>query len=229
MVYIPSTEELFEAMVYFGHQVGKRHPKMEPYLHSIRNNVYLIDLEKTRDCLQKAADFVKETVANGGKILFVGTKPSAQEVIKKYAQEVNMPYVVERWVGGTLTNFSVIFELIKKLKKMKEEKAKGEWEKYPKKEKLNLEKELDRLNSLVGGIENLEKIPEAIYIVDLRKEKTAVKEARMKKIKTVGLVDVNCNPNLVDYPIPGNDDAIASIEIITKTLVEAIKEGQNKK
>ncbi|MFN3301683.1 MAG: 30S ribosomal protein S2 [Patescibacteria group bacterium] len=228
MVNIPSTEELLEAVVYFGHRVSKRHPKMAPYLWTIRNGIYWINLEKTKECLKKAVEFVQDIASKGGTILFVGTKPPAQEIIKKYAEEVKMPYVIERWIGGTLTNFSVISNLIEKLKKMEEDKEKGEWEKYPKKEKIDLERELKRLTLLVGGMKNLEKIPEALYIVDLREEKTALREARKAKIKIIGLVDVNADPTLVDYPIPGNDDARKSIEIITKTITEAIKEGQNK-
>lgn len=227
MPNIPTTEQLFEAMVHFGHRVSKRHPKMTPYLQTIKNGVYWINLEKTRECLKKTTDFIKEIVSQGGIILFVGTKPSAQAVIKKYAEEVKMPYVIERWLGGTLTNFSVISGLIKKLKKMEEEKEKGEWEKYPRKERFDLERKLTRLSLLVGGMKNLEKLPEALYLIDLREEKTALREARKTKTKIIGLVDVNCNPTLVDYPIPGNDDAIRSIEIITKTITEAIKEGQN--
>ncbi len=226
MVKIPTTEELFEAMVYFGHRVGKLHPKMKQYVYTIKNNVHWIDLEKTQQCLKKALDFIKDVASKDGQILFVGTKPSAQMVIKKYAEEVKMPYVVEKWIGGTLTNFSVISKLIEKLKKMEEEKERGEWEKYSKKEKKDLERELVRLTNLVGGIKNLTKLPDAIYIVDLKKERTAVRETKKMKIKTIGLVDTNNNPDLVDYPIPGNDDAIRSIEMITKLIAEAIKEGQ---
>lgn len=226
MVNIPTTEELFEAMVYFGHQASKRHPKMEPYLYTVKNNIHLIDLEKTRESLVKVINFVKEIASKNGQILFVGTKPAAREIVKKYAEETGMPYIIKRWLGGTLTNFSHISELIKKLKKMESEKNSGDWEKYSKKEKIGLEKELNRLSLLVGGMRNLEKIPEVVYIVDLRQEKTAVREARKAKIKSLGLVDTNCNPTLVDYPIPANDDAIKSIEIITKLIAEAIKEGK---
>lgn len=226
MVKIPTTEELFEAMVYFGHQVSKRHPQMEPYLYAVKNNIHLIDLEKTRECLVKAIDFVKEIASKNGQILFVGTKPAAREIVKKYAEKVNMPYVIERWLGGTLTNFSEIFELIKKLKKMEEEKQAGEWEKYTKKEKLKLEKKLNHLSFLVGGMKNLEKIPEAICLIDLRREKTAVREARKAGVKSIGLVDTDGNPTLVDYPIPGNDESTKSIEMIIKLITEAIEEGK---
>lgn len=228
MIKLPTTEELFEAAVHFGHSVGKLHPKMKPYIHSVKNNVHLLDLEKTKECLKKALDFVKEVAAKDGKILFVGTKPTAQAAIKKYAEEVGMPYVIERWLGGTMTNFSTISSLIKKLKKMEEEKASGGWEKYTKKERLNLDREMERLNLFVGGIRNLDKFPEAIYIVDLREEKTAVREARKAKIKSIGLVDVNCDPTEVDFPIPANDDAVKSVDLITKLIAEAIRAGKSK-
>lgn len=228
MIKLPTTEELFDAAVHFGHNVGKLHPKMKPYIHSVKNNVHLLDLEKTRECLKKALDFVKEVVAKNGKILFVGTKPAAQFAIKKYAEEVQMPYVVERWLGGTLTNFSTISGLTKKLKKMEEDKTKGEWEKYTKRERLDLDREMVKLNLFVGGIKNLEKLPDAIYIIDLREEKTAVREAKKAKIKSIGLVDVNCDPTEVDFPIPANDDATKSIDLITKLIAEAIKAGEKK-
>lgn len=228
MVNIPTIEELFEAMVYFGHRAKKRHPQMVPYIYGVKNNISIIDLEKTREALRKALDFVKEIASKNGQILFVGTKPAAKEIVKKYAEEVEMPYMIERWLGGTLTNFPYIFELIKKLKKMEEEKNSGEWEKYTKKERLGLERKLNRLSNLVGGMKNLEKIPEAIYFIDLRREKTGVREAKKAGVKTLGLVDTNCDPRLVDYPIPANDDSIKSIELITKLVVEAIKEGKEK-
>ncbi len=228
MIKIPTTDELFEAAVHCGHSVGKLHPQMKPYTHSIKNNVHLIDLEKTKESLKKALDFVKEVAAKKGKILFVGTKATAQAAIKKYAEEANMPYVVERWLGGTLTNFSTINSLVKKLKKMEEEKVKGEWEKYTKRERLELDREIERLNLFVGGIKNLDKIPEAIYIVDLREERTAVREAKKAKIKSIGLVDVNCDPTEIDFPIPANDDAVKSVELITRLVAEAIKEGGGK-
>jgi small subunit ribosomal protein S2 len=221
MIKIPKTEELFEAAVHVGHGVGHLHPKMKPYTHSLKHNVHWIDLDKTRECLQKAVDFVKEVAAKNGKILFVGTKAAAQAIIKKYAEQAGMPYVSERWLGGTITNFSTINSLIKKLKKMEEDRDKGEWKKYTKKEQLDMSRQLEKLNLYVGGMRNLEKLPDAMYIVDLIEEKTAVNEARRAKIKTVGLCDVNTNPTFVTYPIPANDDAIKSIELITSLIAEA--------
>jgi len=221
MIKIPKAEELFDAAVHVGHGVGRLHPKMKPYIHSLKHNVHWIDLEKTRECLQKVINFVQEVVAKNGKILFVGTKPAAQAIIKKYAEQAGMPYVSERWLGGTITNFSTINALIKKMKKMEEDKEKGEWDKYTKREQLDMAREVAKLNLYVGGMRNLDKLPEAIYIVDLNEEKTAVSEARRAKIKTIGFCDGNTNPTFVTYPIPANDDATKSIEIITSLIAEA--------
>ena len=226
MVKIPTTDELFEAMVYLGHRTSRLHPQMAQYIYTLKNNTYWIDLEKTRKCLENALEFVKTISSQNGIILFVGTKPTAQRIIKKYALEVNMPYVVEKWIGGTLTNFPVVSQLIEKLKRLEEEKEKGEWEKYPKKERQDFERELNRLNDLVGGLRNLTRLPGAIYLVDVKVEKLAATEAKKMKIKTIGLIDLDNNPKLIDYPIPANDEASASIEIITKTIVEAIKENK---
>jgi small subunit ribosomal protein S2 len=226
MIKLPTTEELLEAAVQNGHSVSKSHPKMKPYFHSIKGGINLIDLEKTKEGLQKAAEFIKTVAAKNGKILFVGTKPAAQAIIKKYAEQVDMPYVVERWLGGIITNFSVIHQLINKLKKMEEEKEKGDWGKYTKKEKLNLEKEVARLNLFVGGLKNLERLPDVLYIVGLHEEKTAVREAKKAKIKSVGIADANNNPEDVSFPIPANDDATRSIDLITGVIAQAIKEGQ---
>jgi small subunit ribosomal protein S2 len=226
MVNIPTTEELFEAVVYLGHRPSKLHPKMAQYVYTLKNNTYWIDLEKTRKSLEEVTEFLKELSSKNGIILFVGTKPTAQKIIKKYALEVNMPYVTEKWIGGTLTNFPVVSQLIEKLKRLEEEKEKGEWEKYPRKERQDFEKELNRLNDLVGGLRNLTRLPDAVYLVDVKVEKIAAKEAKKMKLKTIGLVDLDNNPTLIDYPIPANDEASASIEIITKTITEAIKEGK---
>jgi len=223
MIKIPKAEELFEAAVHMGHSVGRLHPKMKPYVHSLKNNVHWIDLEKTREALEKVAKFIEKIITQNGQILFVGTKAIAQKIIKKYAEETGMPYVIERWLGGTLTNFSTISTLIKKMKRMEEEKAKGDWKKYTKREQLDLERELKRLNFYVGGMKNLEKLPEAIYIVDLVKEKTVVREAQKAKIKSIGLADANADPTSVNYPIPANDDASKAVEMITKFVADVIK------
>jgi len=228
MVQIPSIDDLFKANVHFGHRTSKRHPKMEPYIFGAKNTIHIIDLEKTAVKLKEALDFIVEKVAQGGLILFLGTKPSAKEIIKKYAEKVGMPYIAEHWVAGLLTNFSTINHLIGKFKKTLKDKEAGEWEKYTKKERLDLEKELNRLEKMVGGIRNLDKLPQAIFIVDIQEESTAVREAKRAKIPTIAIVDTNVNPELIDFPIPANDDAVKSIELITGLVAAAIEEGQNK-
>ena len=225
-IKMPSVTDLAKAGVHLGHCTTKRSPKMEPYIYGVKNTINIIDLEKTVEKLATALNFFTEVASQGKVILFVGTKPSAKDVIKKYAQEIETPFIIERWIGGTLTNFSTISELIKKLNKMTEEQKQGEWKKYSKKEQLEKERELDRLKKMVGGIRTLEKKPDALYLIDLQKEKTAIREAQRSKIPVVALVDTNANPELVDWPIPSNDDAVKSIELITKLVAEAIKTGR---
>jgi len=225
-VKMPSIDELAKAGVHLGHHTTKRSPRMEPYIYGAKNNINIIDLEKTVEKLQLALNFLTEMASQGGVILFVGTKPAAKDTIQKSAQEIGAPFVIEHWLGGTLTNFSTISELMKKLNKMTEEKKEGEWKKYSKKEQLEKEKKLNRLEKMVGGMREINKKPDAIYIIDLQKEKTAIREARRLKVPVIALVDTNSNPDLVDWPIPGNDDAIKSIELITGLVVEAIKAGK---
>ena len=226
-VKMPSIDELSKAGMHLGHHTTKRSPKMEPYIYGVKNNINIINLDKTVEKLQLALNFITEIVSKGGVILFVGTKPAAKDIIQKSAQEVGAPFVIEHWLGGTLTNFSIISELMKKLNKMIEDKKGGEWEKYSKKEQLEQEKKLSRLEKMVGGMREINKKPDAIYVVDLQKEKTAIREARRLKVPVIALVDTNSNPELVDWPIPGNDDAIKSIELVTGLVVEAIKAGKN--
>ena len=181
----------------------------------------------TQKKLKEALNFLQQIAAEGGVVLFVGTKPSAKMLIEKYALEANCPYVSERWLGGTLTNFSVIHQQVERYKKMLKEKEGNEWEKYTKKERLLLERELARLDKLLKGISNLDNLPSALYIVDIVDEITAVREAKKKGIPVVAITDTNANPEYVSYPIPANDDAIKSVEMITKLVAEAIKEGRN--
>lgn len=228
MVKIPSIDELSKAAVNFGHRITKRHPKMTPYIQAVKNTVHLINLEKTSQKLKEALNFLVDLSAKGGVIIFIGTKPAAKETTKKYAESVGMPYVSERWLGGTLTNFQTISLLIGKFKKMLEEKEGDEWQKYTKRERLDLEKELNRLEKMVGGIRNLNRLPDALYVVDIIEESTAIREAKRKKIPVVAIVDTNANPEEVTYPIPANDDAIKSIDLITSLVAEAIKEGREK-
>ena len=225
---IPTIKDLTEAGVALGHKTTKRHPKMAPFLDKIQGTIHLINLEKTLEKLEEALKFLEGLAKNRGVILFVGTKQIAQELVKKYAEECSVPYVINKWVAGTLTNFETINQLIKKCLKMNEEKQKGEWNKYTKKEALELERELQRLEKMVGGLKSLEKIPDALYVVDVLEEKTAIRESVRKKIKTVAIVDTNVNPEIITYPIPANDDAIKSIDLITSLVAQAIKEGKEK-
>jgi len=225
-VKVPSIDELAKAGVHLGHHTTKRSPKMEPYIYGVKNNINIIDLDKTTEKLQLALNFLTELASQGGVVLFVGTKPAAKDIIQKSAQEIGAPFVIEHWLGGTLTNFSTISELMKKLNKMTEEKKQGEWKKYSKKEQLEQEKKLNRLEKMVGGMREINKKPDAIYVIDLQKEKTAIREASRLKVPVIALVDTNSNPELVDWPIPGNDDAIKSIELVTGLVVEAIKAGK---
>jgi small subunit ribosomal protein S2 len=225
-IKMPSIDELAKSGAHLGHKTNKRMPKMEPYIYGIKNTIHVIDLEKTAIKLKSAAEFLFKVAEKGGTILFVGTKPAAKDIVKKYAQELELPYVTEKWLGGTLTNFPSISALIKKFNKMVENKKTDNWSKYTKKEQLEKEKELARLEKMIGGIKDLEKKPDAIYLVDLQKEKIVLREAKKSQIPMVAIVDTNSNPELVDYPIPANDDAIKTIDLITNTLVQAIKKGQ---
>jgi small subunit ribosomal protein S2 len=200
---------------------------MKPYLFTERNGIYIIDLEKTLEKLKEAAAYAKKTASGGGLILFVGTKKQGQKILEKYAKDCGMPYVTERWVGGFFTNFANVSKLIKKYKSLKEQKESGALQKYTKKEQSDFGKEIEKLQKTVGGLVEVSKLPEAIFVLDAKKEKTAIAEARKRKITIIGFCDANTNPELLDYPIPANDDAVKSIDIITKTLAEAIKEGKN--
>lgn len=224
-----SLMEMLKNGVHFGHQTKYWHPKMKPYIHTSRGGLYIIDLEKTAEKLKQACDFISKTVGSGGKVLFVSTKQQAQPIIQAAVKEVKMPYVTDRWIGGTLTNFNNITKLVKRLKDLRQKRDGGELEKYTKLERLKFNEEIEYLEKLVGGIENLEKLPQALFIIDIKKEKTAVREARNKKIPIVAMVDTNVNPELVDYPIPANDDATKSIKFIVRTIIESIKNAQEKK
>jgi small subunit ribosomal protein S2 len=220
---LPSLEEMLKAGVHFGHRTSKWNPKMEPYIFTVRNNVHIIDLEKTREKLAEALKFIQEIKKKKGVIIFVGTKVSAKEITRKMAEECKMPYVVERWIGGTLTNFKVISQRLEYFRELEKKKKSGELEKYTKKEQHEFTIELQKLNQQFGGIKEMTKLPDALLVVDTRKEKLAVKEARMKEIPVVGLCDTNADPTLVDYPIPTNDDAISSLKLILGAIVEVLK------
>ncbi len=227
MSKIPSVEELFKAGVHFGHKSAKWHPKMKPFIFTAKNKLHIINLEETYKSLEQAYNFVKDTVARGGVVLFVGTKKQAQAIIKESAASCKMPYITERWLGGTLTNSRSIFGLVKSFKRMKTERDLGKLDRYTKKERLMIERKIAKLDPVVGGIEALNKMPEAIFIVDMKKEKTALTEANKMKIPVVAICDTNVNPEKSNFPIPGNDDAVKSIRLIVETIVAAVKDGQS--
>ncbi|MDP2586910.1 MAG: 30S ribosomal protein S2 [Candidatus Komeilibacteria bacterium] len=228
MTKVPELSVLLHAGVHFGHQSSKRYPQMGSFIHSTRNLVDIINLEETSKKMQVALNFITETVARGGTVLFVSSKRQAKAVIEKHAVACGMPFVTARWLGGTFTNFASISRLVKTLRELEQKFAGGEMDKYTKKEQLDFEREMTRLHELVGGLKEMRKLPEAIFIVDIKKDKTATAEANKKNIPIVALVDSNVNPSVVQYAIPANDDAVKSIELITSLAAEAVMEGKNK-
>jgi len=224
---IPSILDMLKAGVQFGHQSNKWHPKMAPFIFTERNNVHIFDLEQTQVKLAEALEYLKNAAAQNRTVLFVGTKEQAKPIIKKYAEEANIPFITERWMGGLLTNFDEIHQtLFKKYKKLKGLKETGEISKYTKKEQIRLMKELDKMDRYLGSIEKMDKRPDIVFIVDLKMEKTAFEEAQKSGIKVVAFCDSNTNPEHVDYPIPANDDATHSIELIVRLATQAVAEGK---
>lgn len=229
MVTIPSLEELLKKGVHFGHKTSKRHPKASRYVHTDRNGVHIIDLQKTVEALPMVLDFAEKITKANGQILFIGSKKQAREITKAAADACQSPYIIGRWLGGTFTNFENIVKLTRKLEKMEKDEEDGVWELYTKKEQVNFRKELNKLKENVGGIKAMKRLPQAIYVIDIIKEKTAVSEARKMNIPIIAMTDTNVNPELVTHAIPSNDDAIKSIEIITNLLSETIKEAKANK
>ncbi len=225
MVKSPSILEMLQAGVHFGHQVSRRHPKMESYIFTERNGVHVIDLDKTKKELDKVLVEVKKMASDGKKILFVSTKPQAREILKQAALDCGMPYLVDRWLGGLITNFSEIKKLIAKYNKMKEERDSGEIEKYTKKEQLDFAREIERMDKSLVGLSDLDDLPDVLFVPALQREKTAVTEARKKGIKIIGVADTNANPDVADYVIPANDDAINAIKMMVEVVAKAVKEG----
>lgn len=219
-------KELLEAGVHFGHQTKRWNPKMKPYIYTERNDIFIIDLQKTLAYLENAYEFVKNLIAEGGTILFVGTKKQAQEAIQEQSIRAGMPYVNHRWLGGMLTNWQTISKRLDRLKELEKMKEEGIFEKYPKKEKMHLEKEFEKLQRNLGGIREVVRLPDALYVVDTKNEETAVREAKKLDIPIVAIVDTNCDPDDVDYVIPGNDDAIRSAALITRAVADAVLEGR---
>jgi small subunit ribosomal protein S2 len=221
-----SMKQLLEAGVHFGHQTRRWNPKMAPYIFTERNGIYIIDLQKTAKKVEDAYNFVKNVSAEGGTVLFVGTKKQAQDAIKEEAVRCGMYYVSQRWLGGLLTNFRTIRSRVERLKKIETMATDGSYEVLPKKEVLELEKERERLERFLSGIRDMNRLPDAIFIVDPRKERIAVAEARKLEIPIVAIVDTNCDPDEVDYVIPGNDDAIRAVRLLAGKMADAIIEGR---
>ena len=221
----PTYKELLDAGVHFGHLKKKWNPKMLPYIFMERKGIHIIDLNRTLECLDKACHAARAMAKSGKQILFVATKKQAREITTKSARSVGMPFVTDRWLGGMMTNFSTIRKSVKKMKSIEKMLSDGTLANVTKKERLTLEREHAKLERVLGGISQLNRRPAAIFVVDIHHEHLAVAEANKLGMKSIAMVDTNSNPNLVDFPIPGNDDASKSIEIVVKTITEAIKEG----
>ncbi|MFO7153372.1 MAG: 30S ribosomal protein S2 [Caldicoprobacter oshimai] len=219
-------KQLLEAGVHFGHQTRRWNPKMAPYIFTERNGIYILDLQKTVKMLEQAYNFVREVAAEGKGVLFVGTKKQAQESIETEAKRCGMFYVNHRWLGGMLTNFTTISQRIRRLKELEEMEANGMFDVLPKKEVIKLRAEKEKLEKNLGGIKEMRELPGAVFIVDPKKEHIAVREARILGIPIVAIVDTNCDPDEIDYVIPGNDDAIRAIKLITSKIADAVLEGR---
>jgi small subunit ribosomal protein S2 len=219
-------KELLEAGVHFGHQTKRWNPKMKPFIFDARNGIHIIDLSKTLNQLESACAFLADTVRKGGQVLFVGTKKQAQEAVREAAKACGQHYVAERWLGGTLTNYSTIRKSIARMKQIEKMEADGSINQYVKQEQSVLRRELNRLNKYFEGIRSMDKHPAAMFVVDIKREHNAVAEARRLKIPLVAVVDTNCDPELVTHPVPGNDDAIRSVRLVLSTVVQAISQGR---
>ncbi|MEE9275919.1 MAG: 30S ribosomal protein S2 [bacterium] len=221
-----SLRELLEAGAHFGHQTKRWNPKMRPYIFGARNGIYIIDLQKTVRLFKEALEFIRSVAAGGGRVIFVGTKPQAQAIIREEAQRVGMLYVTQRWLGGTLTNFATIRKSIARLLDLESMKADGTFELLAKKEAVRREKDRQRLDKFLGGIKTMEGLPKALFVVDTRHEHIAVREAVKLGIPVVAMVDTNANPEGVEYILPGNDDALRSVRLFTSRVADAVEEGQ---
>ncbi|MDD3694676.1 MAG: 30S ribosomal protein S2 [Lentisphaeria bacterium] len=217
--------DLLEAGVHFGHQTRRWNPKMKPYVYGTRSGITIFDLGKTMHLLAAACEFLSQTAADGGQILFVGAKRQAQECLKSTAERLGMPFMCERWLGGTLTNKDVVFKRLGYLRRLQEQDANGELDRLPKKEVAGLRREMEKLQGTLGGIMNMRGLPKALVVIDVDREHIAVKEAAKLGIPIVALVDSCCNPDAIDYVIPGNDDALRSIKVIVDALATAIASG----
>jgi small subunit ribosomal protein S2 len=225
---LPDTtiKELLEAGAHFGHQTSRWDPRMKKYIFTKRNGIHIIDLERTSIMLSKAREFVRELVADGGTILFVGTKKQAQEAIELEAKRCGMPYVNQRWIGGILTNFTTIQSRIDYLVRLEDQRTRGEFTRLPKKEALKLEEEMARMNRQLGGIKEMTRLPTALFVIDTVKERIALAEAKRMGITVVAVADTNSNPDEIDHPIPANDDAIRAVKLVCSKIADAVIEGR---
>ncbi len=223
---VVSMKQLLEAGVHFGHQTRRWNPKMAPYIYMERNGIYIIDLQKTVKKLEEAYNFVKDLAANGQTILFVGTKKQAQDSVREEAERVGMYYVNARWLGGMLTNFKTMRTRIDRLQQLRKMQEDGTFDMLPKKEVIKLTGEIAKLEKYLGGVKEMRRLPSALFVIDPRKERNAIAEARKLHIPIVAIVDTNCDPDEVDYVIPGNDDAIRAIRLISSTMANAVQEGR---
>ncbi len=219
-------KELLEAGAHFGHQTSRWDPRMKKYIFTKRNGIHIIDLERTSIMLSKAREFVRELVADGGMILFVGTKKQAQEAIELEAKRCGMPYVNQRWIGGILTNFSAIQSRIDYLVRLEDQRTRGEFTRLPKKEALKLEEEMAKMNRQLGGIKEMTRLPVALFVIDTVKERIALAEAKRMGITVVAVADTNSNPDEIDHPIPANDDAIRAVKLVCSKIADAVVEGR---
>lgn len=227
-ITLPSVKELLEAGVHFGHQATRWNPKMKVFIYQKKNGIHIIDLIKTHECLRRACEFLAQVTQKNGKVLFVGTKKQAWQVVKSYAQSVNMPYITNRWIGGLLTNYKVVSRNINRLNSLTKDLANPEFiQKYTKKEIQDFKEEQKNLLNMYEGVQNLSRLPEAIFVIDSHNEKTAVAEAVRKKIPVIAIMDTNANPDLIDYPVPANDDSYKSIDLLIKTITANLGAAKN--
>ncbi|MFO0705043.1 MAG: 30S ribosomal protein S2 [Candidatus Andersenbacteria bacterium] len=226
MIKLPSLKELLASGAHFGQRTARWHPKMGQYLFGSSKGVHIINLEKTREKLAEAAEFALNLTRRGGVILFVGTKPQARKPVTDAALTAGMPYVTGRWLGGLFTNFTTVLDLLRKLERLENDRDKGKLELYTKREQLDVQRQIKKLHEAIGGIKSMRRLPEAIFVVDVTVDQIAIKEARRKKIPVIAIVDSNGDPSKVDYPIPANDDAIKTLELICNVMAQAILEGR---
>lgn len=220
MTKLPKIEDMLKAGMHFGHRTNRWHPKMKQFIFTSKNGIYIIDLKKTQEKMQEALEFMMKLVSEGKSILFVGTKNQVSEPLKKMASEINQPYIVGKWLGGYLTNFAVVKKSVKKYLDLIEKRDNGKLEKYTKKERLNFDREIKKLELRVGGLASLNKLPDALFVWDIKEEETAIKEAQQKNIPIIAICDTNVDPEEVNYPIPANDDSTKTIKIILETIKE---------